>query len=372
MLTELLKAYSPTGGEYRAVALLRDYARDLGYEDVHVDEVGNLIASYGDGDISVAFIGHIDTVPGELPVLFDGVKIAGRGAVDAKGPLTALFIGVSQARAYVGRGVKVYSIAVVGEEGDSRGARHLVSRGFKVDGSIIGEPTNNTGIAVGYRGSIKLMIQCSSSGGHTSSPMLESSACVSLLKIWTIISGKMHGFKYNENSSALLYINCGDRGRYNIYPRHGEMIVDIRVSVNESLESVMKLVDDMVGKGDLCTHTVLDYTPPVRVSPNNPVVRALTRAILKQNEKPRILYKLGTSDMNLLYPHVAHSMAAYGPGRSELSHSDKEEMNIDELIHGINVYRDATVELSSILLNRGRARQHQDTNLSNLHALGAP
>lgn len=350
MLIDMLKKYSPTGEEYRAVEVLKDYTRDLGYEEVYVDEIGNLIASYGDGDTSIAFIGHIDTVPGELPVTFDGERITGRGAVDAKGPLVALFIGVSQAQKYIDtRNFKVYSIAVVGEEGDSRGTKNLINRGFKAHGSIVAEPSNNTGIVIGYRGSIKIKIQCRSSGGHTSSPMLESSACTSLLSCWGAINEKMHGFKYDENSSSLLYIQCGDDKRYNVYPKYGEMLIDIRVGLNEAIESILKLIEGIVDKFSLCTYNVIDYTPPVKVSPNNPVARALMRAILKQNEKPRILYKLGTSDMNLLYPYVAYNIAAYGPGRSELSHSDREEITVDELLHGINVYRETAIELSTIL-----------------------
>jgi len=349
MLIDLLKAYSPTGEENRAVTVLKEYATDLGYEDIYIDGVGNLIASYGDGDISIAFIGHIDTIPGELPVVFDGERIIGRGAVDAKGPLTALFIGVSQARAHIGKNIKVYSIAVVGEEGDSKGARNLISKGFRVGGSIIAEPSNNTGIVVGYRGSIKLRIQCRGSGGHTSSPTLESSACISLLKIWNAINEEMHGFKYDENSSALLYIHCGEHARYNVYPKYGEMLIDIRISVNESTESILKFINTIVNGSKSCTHSIIDSTPPIKVSPNNPIVRALTRAILKRNEKPKILYKLGTSDMNILYPYITHNMAAYGPGRSELAHSDREEITVSELIHGIDIYRETVTEFVNIV-----------------------
>ncbi|MEM4627714.1 MAG: hypothetical protein QXX37_05475, partial [Ignisphaera sp.] len=56
MLIDLLKAYSPTGEENRAVTVLKEYATDLGYEDIYIDGVGNLIASYGDGDIFIDFI----------------------------------------------------------------------------------------------------------------------------------------------------------------------------------------------------------------------------------------------------------------------------------------------------------------------------
>jgi LysW-gamma-L-lysine carboxypeptidase len=350
MLIDMLKAYSPTGEEYKAIEILKEYAEALGYEEIYIDEVGNLVASYGSGDTSIAFIGHIDTVPGELPITFDGEKITGRGAIDAKGPLTALFIGASQARTYIDtKNFKIYSIAVVGEEGDSRGARNLISKGFKVYGSIIAEPSNNTGIVVGYRGSVKVKIQCSSRGGHTSSPMVENSACVSLIENWNIISKSMNEFKYDKNSSSLLYLHCGNNTRYNIYPRYGEMLIDIRVSVNESIESIIKFIEGTVNKFKTCVYSILDSTPPVKVTPNNLVVRSLMRAILKQGVKPRILYKLGTSDMNLLYPYVTQNIAAYGPGKSELSHSDKEEITVEELVHGINIYRGSLIELHNIL-----------------------
>ena len=58
---DLLKAYSPTRNEEKAVEVLRNYALSLGYDEVFVDEVGNLIASYGNGDRKIALIGHIDT-----------------------------------------------------------------------------------------------------------------------------------------------------------------------------------------------------------------------------------------------------------------------------------------------------------------------
>ena len=65
----------------------------------HVDAVGNLRASIGreDAPIDGVLLGHIDTVPGDLPVMRTRMpdprgepwqeRLFGRGAVDAKGPL---------------------------------------------------------------------------------------------------------------------------------------------------------------------------------------------------------------------------------------------------------------------------------------------
>src|SRR5207245_2293778 len=54
-----------------------------------VDDAGNAVGEIGDGAHHVVLLGHIDTVPGEIPVRIEGDELVGRGAVDAKGPLAA-------------------------------------------------------------------------------------------------------------------------------------------------------------------------------------------------------------------------------------------------------------------------------------------
>ena len=54
-----------------------------------VDDAGNAVGDIGDGRVHVVLLGHIDTVPGEIPVRVEDGELVGRGAVDAKGPLAA-------------------------------------------------------------------------------------------------------------------------------------------------------------------------------------------------------------------------------------------------------------------------------------------
>ncbi len=346
MLIDVLKAYSPTNHEERAINILKYYANELGYEDVVVDSAGNLIASYGSGSTSISLIGHIDTVPGELPVQFDGVVVRGRGAVDAKGPLVAMFIGASLARRFIDvKRFRVYAIAVTGEEGDSRGAKNLIRNGFKSNGIIIGEPSNNS-IVIGYRGSIKMKIVCRGVGGHSSSPPAGPSACDKLIELWSMIRSKYREYKAMGISASLIYLKCGEE-HSSIHPRYGESIIDVRISVDRSVNDVINELSNILNAYP-CEYRVLDYTNPVRVSINNAIVRSITRSLVKLGIRPRFTYKLGTSDMNLLYPIATRNIAAFGPGKSELSHSDGEEIGVNEIINGTYIYMNTIVEFTKI------------------------
>jgi LysW-gamma-L-lysine carboxypeptidase len=345
MLVDLLKAYSPPGHEEKAVKVLQDYAISLGFDTVRIDGAGNIIAEVGYGEKSIALIGHIDTVPGELPVEVDGDVVRGRGAVDAKGPLVAMFIGATLAKKVIDLDKhRVYVIAAVGEEGDSRGAKELIRQGFKANGIIVGEPSNNS-IVLGYRGSMKVLIRCSSMPSHSSSPPLEPPVYEKLINIWTKIKEKYSIFKAQFTTATILSIRCGDDVAlgYSVYPNEGYMIVDLRIGIEDTLKNVDGYLQNLISQFNSCSYNVLDYTHPVKTSITNTIVRALTRAIIVEGEKPRFVYKLGTSDMNLLQSCTSN-IVAYGPGKSELSHTNKEEISIEEVLYGAKVYRSAIRE----------------------------
>lgn len=350
MLLDIVKAYSPTGSEERATKILYEYARSLGFDNINIDSVGNLIAEIGYGKKSIALVGHIDTVPGEIPVEFNGHSVRGRGAVDAKGPLVAMFVGASLAKKVINLDrYRVVAVAVVGEEGDSRGAKELIKNNFKADGIVIGEPSNNS-IVLGYRGSMKIEIVCESKPWHTSSPSQEPSACDKIVDIWTKIRNGYSSFNAQSNSAVVLYIGCGKRERYNVYPTQGDLLLDIRVSVDGSIDAVERDIAGIVRNYSKCSYRVIDFTLPIKVSVNNTIVRSLTRALIRSGIKPRFVYKLGTSDMNILYVCTYNNnIVAYGPGRSELSHTDEEEISIDEVVQGAETYMKTVEEFFKII-----------------------
>ena len=67
LLEELISTPSVSGEEALAVSLLVRRMRELGL-NAHVDEAGNAVGSIGTGGPHLVLLGHIDTVPGVVPV----------------------------------------------------------------------------------------------------------------------------------------------------------------------------------------------------------------------------------------------------------------------------------------------------------------
>ena len=182
LLEELVSITSVSGEEAEAAERLAAYfeAHD---REVWVDEVGNVRAP---ADDSVLLTSHIDTVPGDIPVRMKDGILHGRGSVDATGPL------VSMAVAAVETGVSF--AGVVGEETDSRGARHLVADREAPEAVVNGEPSGWDGITLGYRGILQGTYVAASESGHTSRP--ENNAIQDAIAWWSAVEARFESADY--------------------------------------------------------------------------------------------------------------------------------------------------------------------------------
>jgi acetylornithine deacetylase/succinyl-diaminopimelate desuccinylase len=103
--------------------------------------------------------GHLDTVPpnaGSSADFFSAAiedgRMFGRGTVDMKGALAAMAGALVDIQGSGGLDAgHVTLAAVIDEEMESLGAEALIRSGFKADGCVIGEPTENR-VAVGHKG----------------------------------------------------------------------------------------------------------------------------------------------------------------------------------------------------------------------------
>jgi putative selenium metabolism hydrolase len=166
--------------------------RRLGFDDVSIDQYGNVIARLagaGTGP-SIMFNGHIDHVPvGEMQAPFSaelvdasrwgetGQAIFGRGTCDMKCNVMA---GAHAIAAIRRAGVQlrgdVVLVADVGEEVDSPlGVAAIILRGIRAEFGVSMESTQGR-IFIGHRGKIDVELNIHGRSAHAASPASGSNA----------------------------------------------------------------------------------------------------------------------------------------------------------------------------------------------------
>lgn len=325
---------SPSCAEAELAAYLAEWMERAGLA-ARLDEAGNVIGELvGGPGPHVMLLGHLDTVPGEMPLRREGGRLWGRGAVDAKGPLAAMIMAAAGRRDFRGR---VTVIGVVEEETPrSRGAVAIARTLDPPDVLVVGEPSGWSSIVLGYKGRLNLTYRVSRPATHPSNPVEKASEAA--VEFWTdlrrLLGPQSANGSFNDTTVTLSAVH-GDG-------EHAELDLDCRTPVGFDRDAFIAALEEHRRGGGV---EVVNGVEAVLVSRGNPVVRALSAGIRRQQGKPRHVVKTATSDMNTLAESWDIPMATYGPGDSALDHSDKEHIVLDEYLRGIAVLRQALDEL---------------------------
>ena len=337
LLVDLVSIPSPSGQEAAAAERLVAFFEAHGRE-VWIDEVGNVRAP---ADDALLLTSHVDTVPGDIPVRVtepdgedDGAVLWGRGSVDATGPLAAMAV------AAVRTGVSF--AGVVGEETDSRGARHLVADRAEPEALVNGEPSGADGITLGYRGLCAGSCTISTPSRHSSRP--EPNAIQRAMKWWSRVETDLEALTSSDEPDTASPFESVTAKPVAIDggPTDDGLAVDatldfqLRVPPAVSIETVREPVESRSDEfGGAIEWT--DAIRPVMASPRTPVARAFRAAIRAEGADPRLLRKTGTSDMNVYADAWDCPMVTYGPGDSSLDHAPDERLPLAELDHAVAV-----------------------------------
>lgn len=357
-LTEMLRIYSPSRAERQLALFIKDaMTKDLGFKNVIIDEVNNVVGEVGSGSPKLLLCGHMDTVPGYHPPRVSKGFIYGRGACDAKSPLAAMILAASKLadRKDIG---KTIVAAVSDEEGNSLGLKALLKRGIDAEYAIFGEPSGLDGITVGYKGRLALKLVCETPSVHASAPWMSENAVERLLEVWQAIKASfaeksVGGDRYRSVTSCLTRIRGGSS--HNVMPGRCSITLDIRIPPSYTTAQILDEVKEIVGKfeRDLSfpkfEMQILDQTEPYEADRNSPVLRALVRAILKvRGKRPQLINKTGTGDMNTLGAILRIPAVTYGPGNPHLSHTRKEGIEVKEFMQSIEIFQTAILELANL------------------------
>jgi [amino group carrier protein]-lysine/ornithine hydrolase len=331
-LIGLVSHFSPSGSEHNAAQWLIQRMKTLRFKVASIDEAGNAIGIMGSGPKQIVLLGHIDTVPGKIPVRIEEGILYGRGSVDAKGPLACFTDAVAQVGAQ--DGWQFIVIGAVEEERDSNGARFIAPR-YTPDFAIIGEPNRWDRISLGYKGSAWVNATIRREQAHTAAA--SESASEAAVETWL----KIKEFAYNFN-------NGRDKAFDKLLPtlRGMESGTDgfeqwARLSIGTRLPLDLPPAEWYAKLTEIIPEAVLEPTgfavPAWQCEKNTPLVRALLSSIRAAGGTPNFVYKTGTADLNIVAPLWQCPAVVYGPGDSALDHTPDEHISLEEYRKAINV-----------------------------------
>ncbi len=337
LIEQLVAIPSVSGDESAAVKFLVRQFESLGYARSFVDSAGNAVGIRGSAaadSMTVILLGHIDTVPGDIPVeIRDGV-LHGRGSVDAKGPLATF--ALAGAMAALHESIRLVVVGAVEEESaSSRGARQI-AEDYKADMCIIGEPSGTSGITLGYKGRILIDYEIEASEGHTAGP--GRNAAEQAAEFWQLLLQHANAFNQNHDKlfdqllPSLRGINSSSDG----LTSRATARVGVRLPPDLDIEDYQRLIREWACDG---TVNIFGYEAAWRCERNNALVRALASSIREAGLSVSYKLKTGTCDMNVVGPVWQCPIVAYGPGDSALDHTPEEHLVLDEFLKAVRVLR---------------------------------
>ncbi|MFC4455960.1 [LysW]-lysine hydrolase [Deinococcus sonorensis] len=337
---------SVSGQEQACAGFLVEWMQRHGFQ-AHIDEAGNAVGERGSGPHTIVLLGHIDTVPGEIPVRVDHEEVLhGRGSVDAKGSFCTFVAAVAQLPAETLAQARFVCVGATEEEApSSKGARHALTQ-YRPDAVLIGEPSGWEGITLGYKGRLIVKVTARKDNFHTAGE--GTSAGDDLTEGWF----RVRDWAQQRSGSGIFgQVQATVQGLESAadgLQQTASGVFGLRLPPEVTPAQARAELGDRLSDLGLDVQFVGDEVA-VRHPKDSVLARALRLAIRQAGGTPVYKLKTGTSDMNVVAPHWPVPTLAYGPGDSRLDHTPEERLPLAEYDRAVAVLQDALVRVSQAL-----------------------
>lgn len=262
---------------------------------------------------------HVDTVPPHLPPVWEGRRLRGRGAADAKGCVTAM---VEAARRRIAAGGEVPGLLfLVDEERGHAGAiaaREVLGADAPV-ALVLGEPTGNRWVRA-HKGVLRVRVEATGRSAHSAFPERGHSAIDRLVEV--LAGLRAIEFPADADLGATT-VNVGRiEGGEAANVVAAAACAEMHLRLARPRAEVEPLLAGLVGEGLVVSF--LGGNDPVRlvVPPG-----AASITVPFNTDAP---YLDGLCPISLL-----------GPGAIEVAHGPDEAVELDEVIEASRLYVEA-------------------------------
>jgi putative selenium metabolism hydrolase len=370
---ELIKCQSYSGQEAKVGARLADAFKELGFDEVTVDQYGNVIGRIKGSrpGKAILFDGHIDTVP--VPdvskwqydpfaaTIADG-RIYGRGASDMKGAVAAMicaagYFSQDVARDFAG---DIYVAGVVHEECFEGVASRSVSTKVTPDYVVIGE-ASELNLKRGQRGRAEIVVETYGKPAHSANPQAGVNAVYKMTKLIDRIRGLKPGSQpvLGEGILELTDIKSSPYPGASVVPELCRVTYDRRLLVGETKESVLKPLLDIiteleqedpdfkakayyaVGKESCYTGSSIEgerFFPGWLYDEQDEFVQAALSGLRKIGLNPEIAHYSFCTNGSHYAGEVGIKTIGFGPSKENIAHTINEYIELDQLFKAAEGY----------------------------------
>lgn len=337
---ELCKIPSPSGDEKKVREKIIELYKDLG--DWKVDDIGNMYLSIGNGDKSLLFNAHIDTVPvnsDKIEVIVDNEIIRSDGktilGADDKSGVVTILEGIRSKKNNLKGKIEV--VLTVQEETGLNGSKNLNYSLIKSKEGFVFDLHNPPGDVVyisPYHNTIKFFIygKAAHAGAEPEkgiNAIMLSSKAISKLKI-----GKID----DETTANIGYIKGGVAT--NVIPDFVEIWGEVRSLdenklinlTNDIIDTFIKEVED--GGGKIEYRLNREYNG-YRLDENDKLIQIVKKAFENLNIKPNIRKTMGGSDSNIFHEKGIKTLVLSN-GMQNV-HTNEEYIRIEDLIKSVKL-----------------------------------
>ncbi len=347
LLRDMMDIYSPSGKEAELMEYAEAYlkSRDLPVVRQEVDEYRyNLIVfPEGKDEVSVCFIGHMDTVTAyeleDFGFQEEGDTIYGLGATDMKAGCAAMIEAfTAMASLMKDRTSRAGLALVVGEEEVNDGADAL-AREYTFPWAIIGEPTNMVP-CLGHYGYLEVLLRTKGKRAHSSMPEFGQNAIETMLRLLLQVTeyslSKGHGLVYNIRELT------GFPGKF-VVPDTCEAWLDLHLPPNSQIDIVKTELEQLVEKAPAAIPGLDAYLrfetsyPGYRISEQRPMVQKLKEAYQQLGLSWQPQDFRSHSDGSVLWVQGVDPIVL-GPGRLEEAHTPEESVSFAQVVEAARLY----------------------------------
>lgn len=362
----LVRIKSFSGQEEEIIKLIEKKMITLGYDEVIIDAMGNILGRIGIGDRSILFDSHVDTVgvPDEaewdIPpfsgAIVDG-RLHGRGSVDMKSSVAAtIYAGALAKKLGFDSGKTIYvSCTVFEEDCDGENLKHLFKeRNLRPDYVIICEPSNNK-IALGHKGKAQISIKTHGISAHGSAPEKGLNAIYEMAEIiQRVEKANAELMKKDKPRGTLVMSRISSvSASLNAVPSECEVYLDRRTVPGETEADVKQEMDGLI-QGKKATWEVgtlyrkswtgmgIKYEPfhsAWKIDLDHELTKACIAAYHENFGHEPTEFDFWDFSTNAVTPvSMGIPTIGFGPGEYKLAHMRNENCEVSQILDACGFY----------------------------------